>query len=265
MNLFVGRWFSNKWKISCSKKQISEACHNTIRVQETKQNSTWPQGQQSAILWPWIHEKVKADTVHRWLHYVVSLKGELTAFIHALILHAAACHQLCQFLRCKRNSQKSRHEVVLAVFISIFFWSPTFFLILSWTMLDNPQISRLRSLKMTRPIIGKCAAVQIFLGLWALSKHCTFSIMPGFLSEYFLGSSFSISWILAEFPPMWHLNFGRGLLPGGLVLLPGSSFFSQRLYWALAASSCSCCRVSPEDQQHTHYRVYALLFIQLIN
>lgn len=82
-------------------------------------------------------------------------------------------------------------------------------------------------------------------------EYCTSSIRPGFLSEYFLGSSFSISWIVSDFPPIWHLNSKLGPF-GGLVLPPGSSFFSQRLYWALAASSCSCCSRSPGDQQHNN-------------
>lgn len=71
--------------------------------------------------------------------------------------------------------------------------------------------------------------------------------MPGFLSEYFLGSSFSISWILSEFPPMWHVNRGRGALPGGLAWRPGSSLCS-----ALVPPSCSGFRRSPVDQRHSH-------------
>lgn len=85
-------------------------------------------------------------------------------------------------------------------------------------------------------------------------KWGTLSLMPGFLSEYFFGRSFSISWVLSRFPFMWHLNCWTGLLSAGLMLLPsGSSFFIQRLYWALAAWSCSCCRRSPEDQQHIRW------------
>lgn len=71
--------------------------------------------------------------------------------------------------------------------------------------------------------------------------------MPGFLSEYFFGLSFSISWGLSEFPTMWHLNCGTDLLPGGLEL-PSGNFFSQQLYLPLAASNCSCGRRSPVDQ-----------------
>lgn len=88
---------------------------------------------------------------------------------------------------------------------------------------------------------------------YIFSTEHTFSLMPGFLSEYFWGSSFSILWIFPEFPPMWHLNSGTVLLPCGLMLPPpGSIFLSQRLYWTLAASICSCWRGSPGDPDHTH-------------